>query len=79
MCRGAPCQFIFWILVKEFKSTFIATPLSSRREENISLDLCARAHRDNPTAKLMRQNASIMATIVERSWDVLSTDVSHEI
>lgn len=57
---GAVCQFIFRILVKEFKSTFIAVPLSSHREESISLDLCGRARRDNSATKLMHLNASIM-------------------
>lgn len=56
------CQFIFRILVKEFKFTFIAVPLSSHREESISLDLCAEAHRDNLTTELIHQSASIMAT-----------------
>jgi len=57
---GAVCQFIFRILVKEFKSTFIAVPLSSHREESISLDLCGRVRRDNSATKLMHLNASIM-------------------
>jgi len=42
---------------------------SSQREESISLDLCAGAHRDSP--ELMRQSALIMAAAAaaERSWN----------
>ena len=77
--QGESCQFIFWILVKEFKSTFIAFPLSSHWEENILLDLYIRAHCDNSTAKLMRQSATLMVTyiMIERR-DASSIDMNCE-